>query len=271
MGLLYAPFAQNVEIVRASTSSPSLRRGSGGIGVQRLQVELSRLGYPLVADGDFGANTEKAVIAYQTPRKLGADGVVGRGTIASLDQELGQLVGPPQAIVTVGPFEHLLFDGKTVSLKAQSGPLVLRVPAISGLPPNAPHLLELIQGGRTDLKASTDYTQAANQDVKDAGPIPEGTYELPLRPGMPYDKSAASTGNAGWGEGGWLLSEGFWDKMGNFFGGRSGFFLHHDGGNPGTSGCVGIKTAADFLEVKRLLVDAQTRGQTKLKIKVDYP
>jgi hypothetical protein len=40
-------------------------------------------------------------------------------------------------------------------------------------------------------------------------------------------------------------------KLGNYFGGRYGFFLHHDGGAIGTSGCIGLKKAKDMKELKK--------------------
>ena len=65
--------------------------------VKFLQSELSRLGYDLKADGDFGPGTLKAVKAFQQKHGLGADGVVGNGT-----------------------WEVLLFDGRPVGLRSDA-------------------------------------------------------------------------------------------------------------------------------------------------------
>jgi hypothetical protein len=94
------------------------------------------------------------------------------------------------------------------------------------------------------LDVNTDYRLAEHQNVKDAGPIQEDSYTLGLKVGMAYDRTSAN--GAGWGVGGWLLTEHFMAKLGNVFGGRFGFYLHNDGDPPGTSGCIGVKSALDM-------------------------
>ena len=59
-----------------------LKKGKTGPYVQDLQEHLNGI-YPeleLVADGDFGPATEKAVIKFQQDNGLGADGIVGPAT-----------------------------------------------------------------------------------------------------------------------------------------------------------------------------------------------
>lgn len=69
----------------------TLQRGANGTDVQRLQGDLSRLGYNVGAiDGDFGANTEQAVIKFQQDNNLTADGVVGRQTGEALGMALSR-------------------------------------------------------------------------------------------------------------------------------------------------------------------------------------
>lgn len=118
---------------------------------------------------------------------------------------------------------------------------------------------------RTDLDARTDYTTPQHQDVKDAGPIPESTYTLSLTANMNYLKTGA-----GWGVGGWPLEESGLDWVGNFFGGRYGFFLHDDGGSRGTGGCIGVQSSADMGKLKSLLMEAYAQGQREVTVKVDY-
>ena len=65
----------------------NLRRGCKGEFVRGVQLLLNGRGYncgSTGADGDFGANTEKAVIAYQKANGLSADGIVGNKTMSSL-------------------------------------------------------------------------------------------------------------------------------------------------------------------------------------------
>lgn len=69
--------------------NPVLRKGSGGPGqhphVQRLQRRLNALGhFGLIVDGDFGAKTDEAVLAFQGSQRLEVDGVVGPNTWVAL-------------------------------------------------------------------------------------------------------------------------------------------------------------------------------------------
>lgn len=61
-----------------------LRRGSAGADVERLQAALTKAGFPLVADGQFGPATERAVVNFQDAHKLVQDGVVGPRTRQAL-------------------------------------------------------------------------------------------------------------------------------------------------------------------------------------------
>ena len=66
-----------------------LKNGSSGHQVIELQEGLEALGYELGnCDGAFGPATEKAVKAFQEAQGLKVDGLVGRGTIASLNKLL---------------------------------------------------------------------------------------------------------------------------------------------------------------------------------------
>lgn len=61
-----------------------LEMGESGHEVAGLQRKLSALGYPLNADGDFGAETRSAVRSFQFDRGLDVDGKVGPETRAAL-------------------------------------------------------------------------------------------------------------------------------------------------------------------------------------------
>jgi peptidoglycan hydrolase-like protein with peptidoglycan-binding domain len=79
------------EIEAVAAGKGVLRRGATGDGVKALQSALIALGtdVPGGADGAFGPGLEGAVKAFQAAHGLGADGVVGRGTLAALDAALG--------------------------------------------------------------------------------------------------------------------------------------------------------------------------------------
>ena len=62
-----------------------LRPGSKGTEVKEVQRRLKNWGYYQGSvDGIFGANTKKAVIAFQKKNGLKADGVVGKATYKAL-------------------------------------------------------------------------------------------------------------------------------------------------------------------------------------------
>lgn len=61
-----------------TVSLPQLRNGSQGPAVRSLQQLLTAKGYDTQGiDGDFGANTEKALEKYQAAKGLTADGICG--------------------------------------------------------------------------------------------------------------------------------------------------------------------------------------------------
>lgn len=66
-----------------------LYKGLSGQDVVALQKKLMELGYNLPkygADGDFGAETESAVKAFQEDHQLDVDGIVGNNTYAALKE-----------------------------------------------------------------------------------------------------------------------------------------------------------------------------------------
>jgi putative chitinase len=65
-------------------SHPVLKKGDEGPDVVELQNELREAGFKVVADGDFGENTEEAVKAFQSHHGLKDDGVVGPATWGAL-------------------------------------------------------------------------------------------------------------------------------------------------------------------------------------------
>lgn len=67
---------------------PTLRKGDSGKWVTLAQTELINKGYDCGktgADGQFGANTQKAVKAFQSDHGLAADGVIGPKTWDALE------------------------------------------------------------------------------------------------------------------------------------------------------------------------------------------
>src|SRR5439155_14193534 len=64
---------------------PMLEIGTTGPAVRKLQVALKAAGFdPGLLDGDFGAGTDAAVIAFQHSEGLLADGIAGPRTLKAL-------------------------------------------------------------------------------------------------------------------------------------------------------------------------------------------
>lgn len=71
--------------VNRSLRDSVLRFGSTGADVRRLQQRLAELGFsPGRIDGEFGAATEAAVIAFQFSEELLTDGIAGPRTLTAL-------------------------------------------------------------------------------------------------------------------------------------------------------------------------------------------
>lgn len=83
------------------SSITSVRSGSSGNDVKELQRALKAKGFdPQGTDGKFGANTRKAVVAFQRANGLEPDGVVGKNTHKALFGSAPQ--SPP---VPAGPVD----------------------------------------------------------------------------------------------------------------------------------------------------------------------
>ena len=100
-----AQAAMDSEKAQPDTSStsdtPTIREGSTGDAVKKLQKLLIKKGYPLPkhgADGACGAETVEAIKAYQAANGLDADGICGPKTWASLQSD--QATSKPDAPAT---------------------------------------------------------------------------------------------------------------------------------------------------------------------------
>jgi len=78
-------------LLNLNPSSVVLRRGSRASAVMYLQRLLLSYLYPITSlDGVFGAETERAVKAFQAENGLTADGVVGSATWRALFNSAGR-------------------------------------------------------------------------------------------------------------------------------------------------------------------------------------
>jgi peptidoglycan hydrolase-like protein with peptidoglycan-binding domain len=87
-------FQRCPKLEAAATSAEPLRTGKQGEAVEILQQALIDLGYSMpksimkqrLPDGIFGSETDRTVRDFQKQQSLVSDGVVGRNTMARLDQ-----------------------------------------------------------------------------------------------------------------------------------------------------------------------------------------
>lgn len=79
------PAAPSVDIASVYFGSKTLRTGSRGYYVKKLQRQLTRKGAYAYADGYFGSKTRNAVKRYQRAAGLYVDGVAGSKTKAKLN------------------------------------------------------------------------------------------------------------------------------------------------------------------------------------------
>lgn len=75
----------------SSQASALVKRGSRGEHVRDLQRMLTAVGFPLQADGVFGARTEASLRAFQRLNGLVVDGIHGPRTVAALKKALPRL------------------------------------------------------------------------------------------------------------------------------------------------------------------------------------
>lgn len=88
------------ETDKAENTSPTLRKGSRGDDVKKLQETLNALGYDCgTADGIFGAKTEIAVRSFQQANGLAADGIAGKNTLALLYNKEGKEEGTYKVVI----------------------------------------------------------------------------------------------------------------------------------------------------------------------------
>lgn len=88
------------EIDKTENTPPTLRRGSRGDDVKKLQETLNALGYDCgAADGIFGVKTEAAVRKFQQVNGLAADGIAGKNTLTLLYNKKGKEEGTYKVVI----------------------------------------------------------------------------------------------------------------------------------------------------------------------------
>lgn len=264
-----------------------LVKDSRGSEVVKLKQQLNQKLSPspnLNSSDLFDADTEAAVIIFQHLYRptIGVDGKVGPDTQKAL---------AATSVLHVHSFDEsfLYFDGKALSWKVvgtltwteraqlvlgpDSSDRAIKYSASRGTTRSWPAVSGLKQGHKNNPQPGTDFTQPQYQNLSGVGPIPESFYYLVLTTNMGFEKW-----DGGWGIGGWALYDWDWTRrtlgtlegyVGDLPGVRSGFFLHEDGGNDGTAGCIGMQRDG-ILQIRPMLVEYAQSGFDVITVRVKY-
>ena len=139
-------------IGQTALAGNSLEMGSTGDAVTRMQQALSALGYPVGADGVFGAQTRNAVKSFQADHKLKVDGKAGDKTLTLL-YKLEAQKGTPATAAPAQPVASAASGQQAVVYCSDGGKLNLRAGAGTGYKsidkiPTGDYLLVISNNGK---------------------------------------------------------------------------------------------------------------------------
>ncbi|MEB3356193.1 MAG: peptidoglycan-binding protein [Synechococcales bacterium] len=146
-----------------------LERGETGSAVADLQRRLQALNYYQGnIDGDYGARTEAAVMAFQRSQGLTADGIVGPATAAALNNTATARSAPPPATVNASPEAPVESPSPS---PVEPPPLVTAAPPVPPTPPLTPANLppSLPPQVASSLPAGQASVVAIQQRLRDQG------------------------------------------------------------------------------------------------------
>jgi cell wall-associated NlpC family hydrolase len=130
--LLVAVLALPAQASAASYGSRTLRVGSHGADVKRLQSYLGSAGHRVARDGDFGPRTMRAVRATERELELRADGVATRAEQRTIRRAVrvaktgGAAYVPPPPPEQVVPGEDGTVTGDGFAVPPRSAPKVVK-------------------------------------------------------------------------------------------------------------------------------------------------
>ena len=118
----------------SSLACASVQMGMKGSVVQSVQYMLQDAGYLSgSADGDFGSQTQQAVVQFQTDHGLSADGIVGSQTMEALSEASGRPVPEEAASATEGHQRRLVMELRLIRLKMAAAAVTLQPASISNV------------------------------------------------------------------------------------------------------------------------------------------
>ena len=167
----------------------TLRRGSTGPEVTRLQQRLTELGFdPNGIDGIFGPGTEAAVKAFQQSKGLTVDGIVGPNTRAALELGGGPVSQAAEKVLWVVDYNSVdQFIARAVAVNATA--VAIRTSNNMPVAINKAHAANLkIYGWRWPSAQTGPLMAEADRVVSYLNQGMDGYYVDPEgEPGQPYD------------------------------------------------------------------------------------
>jgi hypothetical protein len=173
MRAAYQKHAGRPAEISSKVRSSGLRVGSAGYRVDALQRRLGELGYPVVADSDFGPATRRAVIAFQADNGLELDGVVGPSTQKALDVA-AVAIAPERAGATVS---DLRATGSTTVKKADHSQVIGGIVAGGSILKGADSLGMLDQV-KTIVETATEWRTTIVEPLFSLGSLIAGNWWL---------------------------------------------------------------------------------------------
>ncbi len=191
---------------------PILQQGSTGPEVTDLQNRLKELGFdPHGVDGNFGAGTKGAVIAFQQSKGLTADGKAGPATLAAL----GATTGSPDAGVVSGNGGAGGSTSATLNVSVAQVSQMFPGTPVANIKTNLPFVLQaLSDAGLTDTQMILMALATIRAETASFRPISEGISKFNTTPGKhPFNRydnrGEGSLGNQGRPDGERFKGRGF--------------------------------------------------------------
>ena len=173
----YANAVQSAEVTFAAEQTLTLKQGSRGETVKKIQQKLKRWGYYSGAvDGIYGAKTKSAVIYFQRRNGLKADGIVGTKTFQALgiavsSQSTSQSGGvggySSSDVALLAKLIHAEARGESYTGQVAVGAVVLNRVKSSSFPNTIsgviyqPYAFTCVQDGQINLSPNSTAMSAA--------------------------------------------------------------------------------------------------------------